>query len=303
MQTRLLKALLVLCVLATSVAPAAAKTLELYWRLNYKIVVVGKGTQDEKSHRLDVAPQIKDGIYYFPVRFLAEFTGHNIVWMIAEKSAVIRGQGLTIKIYSDKIEYVSQNKNKTMSGKPFLVSNRLLVPGDFFEKELDLEMISKDGKTATMTIDSETIKPKAVDFTLKTHEGGTVNFNEVLNASDTKIVLVNFWSTRCYPCRLEIPELIRLYNTYKDKGLRIIGVSTDSDAGNTMDIERTEYIQELGMNYTVALDPLAEVYYQWGGLGVPNVSIVDKSGFIIYQHEGLDTSSKLEDFIKKQLGL
>lgn len=300
---RHLKALLILCVLATNFASVGAKDLEVYWRISYKIVVVGKGTQDEKSHRLDAAPQIKDGIYYFPVRFLAEFTGHNIVWMTSERSAVIRGQGLTVKIFPDKAEYVAQNKNKTMSGKPFLVSNRLLVPGDFFENELGLAMVSKDDKSATMTIDSETIKPKAVDFTLKTHEGGTVNFNEVLNASDTKIVLVNFWSTRCFPCRKEIPELIRLYNTYKDKGLRIIGVSTDSDAGSTMDIERAEYIAELGMNYIVALDPLAEVYYQWGGLGVPNVSIVDKSGFIIYQHEGLDTSNKLEDFIKKQLGL
>lgn len=305
MPMRFLKKLLVICVLATNLVnlTVSAETLEIYWRIGYKVAVVGKGTFEEKSHKLDVGPQIVDGVVHFPLRFLAEFTGHNLVWSDSEKSVLMRGQGHNIKIYAGKSEYLSSGIKLTLSKPAIIFHNRMLLAGDFFTKELGLALVNSDSKSATMTIDSETIKPKAVDFTLKTHEGGTVHFNEVLNASDTKIVLVNFWSTRCYPCRLEIPQLIKLYNTYKDKGLRVIGVSTDSDVGDTMDIERAEYIEELGMNYIVALDPLADVYYQWGGLGVPNVSIVDKNGVIIYQHEGLDTSDKLENFIKKQLGI
>lgn len=300
-----LKKLLAICVLATSLVnlTVSAETLEIYWRIGYKVAVVGKGTFEEKSHKLDVGPQVVGGVVHFPLRFLAEFTGHNLVWVDYEKSVLMRGQGRNIKIYVGKTEYLSSGKKKTMSKPAIIYHDRMLLSGDFFSKELGMKVISSDSKTATMTIDSEAIKPKAVDFTLKTHDGGTVHFNEVLNATDTKIVLVNFWSTRCQPCRLEIPQLIKLYNTYKDKGLKIIGVSTDSDVGDTMDIERAEYIEELGMNYIVALDPLADVYYQWGGLGVPNVSIVDKTGVIIYQHEGLDTSDKLENFIKKQLGI
>lgn len=305
LQTRFLKKLLAICVLATSLAnlTVSAETLEIYWRIGYKVAIVGKGTFEEKSHKLDVGPQIVNGIVHFPLRFLGEFTGHNFIWVDSEKSVVMRGQGHNVKIYAGKNEYLSSGKKQTMSKPALIYHNRMLVAGDFLSKELGLKLVSSDSKTATMTIDSEAIKPKAVDFTLKTHDGGTVHFNDVMNASDTKIVLVNFWSTRCQPCRLEIPQLIKLYNTYKDKGLKIIGVSTDSDLGDTMDIERQEYIEELGMNYIVALDPLADVYYQWGGLGVPNVSIVDKTGVIIYQHEGLDTSDRLENFIKKQLGI
>jgi peroxiredoxin len=300
----ILKRLLILFALLTSLAsPLVGKTLEVYWRIGYKIVVVGKGTPDEKSHRLDAAPQIINGVYFFPVRFLSEFTGHNVVWLITEKSAIIRGGGKTLKLFLGKTAYESNGAKKRLDAEPFLVSNRLMVPGKFFSDELSLQMVSMDEKSATMTIDSEAIKPKAVDFTLMTHQGGTVNFDTELNSAGTKLVLVNFWSTRCYPCRLEIPHLIKLYNKYKDTGFKIIGVSTDSDAGDTMDIERAEYIDELGMNYIVALDPLAEVYYQWGGLGVPNVSLVDRTGFIIYQHEGLDLTDRLENFIKKQLGL
>lgn len=300
-----LKKLLVICVLATSLASYSvfAQTLEIYWRIGYKVVIVGKGSFEEKSHKLDVAPQIVNGAVFFPLRFLGEFTGHNFIWVDADRSVLMRGQGRNIKIFSNKSEYVSAGSKKTMSQPPQIIHNRMLLTAEFYEKELGLKLVSTDKKTATMTIDSEAIKPKAVDFTLKTHEGGTVHFNELLNASSTKLILVNFWSTRCYPCRLEIPQLIKLYNKYKDKGFVLIGVSTDSDVGDTMDIERDEYIKELGMNYIVALDPLAEVYYQWGGLGVPNVSVVDKNGVIVYQHEGLDLSDKLENFIKAQLGL
>jgi peroxiredoxin len=295
---------LTISVLATSLAvPVFAKTLEIFWRIDYKVAIVGRGTFEEKSHKLDVGPKVVDGVIHFPLRFLGEFTGHNLVWVDTQKQALMRGQNHNIKLTLGKTEYLSSGSKWILKKPPIISKNRMLVGSDFFEKELGLAVISSDSKTATMTIDSEAIKPKAVDFTLPTHDGKTVNFNDVLYSEDTKIVLVNFWSTRCQPCRLEIPELIRLYNKYGDKGLKIIGVSTDSDVGDTMDIERAEYIEELGMNYIVALDPLAEVYYQWGGLGVPNVSIVDKTGMIIYQHEGFDSSDKLENFIKKQLGI
>jgi thiol-disulfide isomerase/thioredoxin len=48
-----------------------------------------------------------------------------------------------------------------------------------------------------------------------------------LNLSDYKgkVVLVNFWATWCAPCRTEIPDLIKLQRTYRNKGLQIIGIT------------------------------------------------------------------------------
>lgn len=44
-----------------------------------------------------------------------------------------------------------------------------------------------------------------------------------------KYVLIDFWATFCKPCRAEAPELINLYNKYKDKGIEFIGVADDDN--------------------------------------------------------------------------
>jgi thiol-disulfide isomerase/thioredoxin len=42
-----------------------------------------------------------------------------------------------------------------------------------------------------------------------------------------KIVLVDFWATWCGWCVREIPELMRLYQTYRGRGFEIVGISAD----------------------------------------------------------------------------
>jgi len=50
---------------------------------------------------------------------------------------------------------------------------------------------------------------------------------ELLGARKGKVVLVNFWATWCVPCREEFPDLSRLQKTYGERGLAVIGISTD----------------------------------------------------------------------------
>src|ERR1700674_3719348 len=49
----------------------------------------------------------------------------------------------------------------------------------------------------------------------------------VMDASKGKVVLINFWATWCKPCVKEFPDLVKLYNTYKDKGFSMVLISAD----------------------------------------------------------------------------
>ena len=59
--------------------------------------------------------------------------------------------------------------------------------------------------------------------TLKDMDGKDV----ALSSFAGRPIVINLWATWCGPCRLEMPQLIDFYTTYKDRGLVILGISID----------------------------------------------------------------------------
>lgn len=67
------------------------------------------------------------------------------------------------------------------------------------------------------------IASTAPDFTLPTPEGEAVSLYGVKG----KLKIVDFWASWCGPCRMENPNMVKLYNDFKDKGLAVVSVSLD----------------------------------------------------------------------------
>ena len=63
----------------------------------------------------------------------------------------------------------------------------------------------------------------APDIALPNPEGDTVRLSSLRG----KYVMIDFWAAWCKPCRMENPNVVRLYDQYKDKGFEIYGVSLD----------------------------------------------------------------------------
>src|SRR5579883_3230039 len=65
---------------------------------------------------------------------------------------------------------------------------------------------------------------RAPDFTARDVEGKTFHLSDHLGK---EVVLLDFWSTYCEPCKAEFPHLRALYDDDKGKGLLVVGVAMD----------------------------------------------------------------------------
>ncbi len=66
---------------------------------------------------------------------------------------------------------------------------------------------------------------QAPDFTQAQPDGTPLTLSELRG----KLVLIDFWASWCGPCRMENPNVVKLYERFKDRGFEILGVSLDDN--------------------------------------------------------------------------
>jgi thiol-disulfide isomerase/thioredoxin len=65
---------------------------------------------------------------------------------------------------------------------------------------------------------------KFADFS----EPDTAGIPRKLSGTHGKMILLEFWASWCVPCREANPDLVRIYDEFKDAGFTIFGVSADA---------------------------------------------------------------------------
>ena len=111
---------------------------------------------------------------------------------------------------------------------------------------------------------------------------------EVMKLSDLrgKVVLVDFWAAWCRPCRAENPNLVRMYNEYKNKGFEVYSVSLDG-LPNQQDpkADWTQAISSDQLTWSNHVSDLqgwkTSVIKDFGFQGIPYTVLVDREGKII----------------------
>jgi len=108
-----------------------------------------------------------------------------------------------------------------------------------------------------------------------------------------KVILLDFWATWCPPCRKEIPGFIELYNTYKSRGLVVLGVSMDEDT-DTPDVKH--FADQIKMNYPILLGAGREddLKPAFGELPLPTSFVIARDGRICARHDGLTAKDQVE---------
>jgi cytochrome c biogenesis protein CcmG/thiol:disulfide interchange protein DsbE len=101
-----------------------------------------------------------------------------------------------------------------------------------------------------------------------------------------KVVMLNFFTFFCGPCRDEMPDLNKINNQLKGKGFQTFGIAISSHATQIRFL-----VKQLGLQYPVLMgnDKIADAY---GGVAiVPTTIIIDKQGNIAQRIEGTRTKA------------
>ncbi|MHB9072699.1 MAG: TlpA family protein disulfide reductase [Desulfobaccales bacterium] len=118
----------------------------------------------------------------------------------------------------------------------------------------------------------------APDFTLKDVLTGK---DYTLSQLKGKVVVINFFTFFCGPCRDEMPDLNKINNELKGKGLQMFGIALSSDPTQIRFL-----VKQLGLEYPVLIgnDKVSDAY---GSIAVvPTTVIIDKQGNIAQRIEG-----------------
>jgi thiol-disulfide isomerase/thioredoxin len=118
---------------------------------------------------------------------------------------------------------------------------------------------------------------------------------DMVGKSKGKVVVVNFWATWCAPCKMEIPQLIKLRQEYDSDTLELVGVSMDKSPS----VVRT-FAQRNGINYPLYM-ATRDLTQAFGVRFVPTTIVYGPDGSKADQHIGYASMEDMKAQIDKLL--
>jgi peroxiredoxin len=109
----------------------------------------------------------------------------------------------------------------------------------------------------------------APDFPLKRATG---IFADTLSSLKGKVVVLDFWATWCGPCMRALPHMQALHTHYLDKGLRVVGVTSD-DWQHAQDV-----VKKMGLTYGMVSDEQEQISADYLVTALPTLVLIDRAG-------------------------
>ena len=100
-----------------------------------------------------------------------------------------------------------------------------------------------------------------------------------------KVLLVNLWATWCGPCRMEIPELVKLHKEFQSRGVEMIGLSTEDPEASAESV--SDFIRQYNVDYQIgwATREVAQTLMQ-GRSSIPQSFVIARDGRIVRRFIG-----------------
>ncbi len=149
-------------------------------------------------------------------------------------------------------------------------------------------------------ISYETFTGKVKAYKLPQNIEGINEKNTRINSQtfQNKIVLLDFWHTRCGVCFQKFPQLQAFYDKYKDNG-SVVVFAVDKPIEEDKQKSAFKVIEEEGYNFPVLLPNDEELPEKFGVKGYPTTFVIDKQGNVVYKG-GIEGAVLMVEELRKQ---
>jgi len=217
-----------------------------------------------------------------------------------KKEAIFKQYDSVVAKVNDEVgKFVAAKKSSYVSA--FLLSVSAQVIGDPVKMEERYNMLSEDVRNSTIGKNLASsiayfkvgaIGTDALDFTQADVTGKPLS----LSSFKGKYVLLDFWASWCKPCRMENPNVVKVYNKFKDKNFTVLGVSLDQTKDPWLKAIQNDH---LAWNHVSDLkywqNEVAQLYHIQS---IPGNFLIDPNGKIIARDlRGEDLEKKLCEVI------
>lgn len=222
----------------------------------------------------------------------------------------------TAMLASIQKENMALTQTQTEKNKKFVEEH----PGSLFSVMLISEMVNRKDMTpqeARTALDNLEPKVKSAYLTQQLEEQlsklkvtdvgeiapsfeGPTPTGETLALKDAmgKYTLIDFWASWCKPCRLENPNVVKVYNQYHDKGFNIISVSLDRPNQKeqwlkAIEDDKMDWYHISNLQFWQ--DPIAQAY---SIRSIPTTLLLDEEGRIIAKNlRGAELENKIASLL------
>ncbi|USK62385.1 TlpA family protein disulfide reductase [Peribacillus asahii] len=145
-------------------------------------------------------------------------------------------------------------------------------------------------ETSDKMMKTSQVHVKSPSFSLSSLNGKTYSTSDVSGP-----IVINFWASWCSPCKIEAPELVKLYDKYGGK-VQIYAVNITS---NDSKAAAQRFAELYGFKFPVLLDVNDTVSQKYKILAIPTTFFINKEGVIVDQIVGFGGEKILKEKFKK----
>ncbi|MBL7938789.1 MAG: TlpA family protein disulfide reductase [Flavobacteriales bacterium] len=158
------------------------------------------------------------------------------------------------------------------------------------QQEVQIKLQEEEQKRLSNLLPIGSVAP---EIRQQTPAGGTLALSDLRG----KVVLIDFWASWCRPCRMENPNVKRVYERFATKGFEILGVSLDRDQAAWEKAIKDDglpwkHVSDLGFWNNAAAQ-------EYGVSGIPYTVLVDRDGKILEKGlRGAQLEERLAQLLK-----